>query len=49
MNELSLLEKEWRDLTIKQDAHYKEAEEIGDRKKVILDQKKNLMVFIENL
>ena len=48
-NQLALLEKEWKQLTEKQDAYYKEAEKIGDRKKVILNEKKNLMVFIENI
>ena len=48
-NELALLEKEWKQLTKKQDAHYKEAEKIGDRKKIIHDLKRNLEVFLESL
>jgi hypothetical protein len=48
-NELALLEKEWKQLTKKQDAHYKEAEKIGDRKKIIHDLKRNLEVLLESL
>ena len=48
-NELIQLEREWEQLTNKQDNLYKEAEKIGDRKKIINNQKRNLKVFIENL
>tara|TARA_R100000005_G_C4929251_1_gene159002 strand:+ start:117 stop:503 length:387 start_codon:yes stop_codon:yes gene_type:complete len=48
-NELARIEKEWDVLTKKQDAHYNEAARIGDRKKILHDQKRNLEVFLESL